>query len=88
MDKKTGDSCLLDAYALLEENRKQFPKYPIRYLINRIQLYGNACVVEAWQRGNTVWVKVQRLGLFKRYKGIPFVAELKIDPTQVVQPPQ
>lgn len=67
---------------------KGFPKFPIRYLINRIQLYGNACVVEAWQGGNTVTVKVQRLGLFKRYKGIPFVIELEIDPTQVVQPPK
>lgn len=69
----------MDTLLYSPQRKRQFPKFPIRYLINRFQLYGNASVVEAWQRGNTVTVKVQRLGLFKQYKGIPFIAELEID---------
>lgn len=78
----------MDTLLYSPKKKRMFPKSPIRYLINRFQLYGNAAVVEARQRGNTVWIKVQRLGLFKQYKGIPFVCEFEIDPTQVVQPPK
>lgn len=67
------------------EKKRQFPKQPIRYLINRIQLYGNAAVVDAYLEGNIVRIKVQRCGLFKQYKGIPFIYELEIDPTLIVQ---
>ncbi len=59
----------------------------IRLLINRIQLRKTCAVVEWYQEGNQISVKIQKIGVFKRFVGIPFVCKIDIDPTKVTQSP-
>ena len=62
----------------------------LRVFINKFRLRRGkvAAVTEWYQDENTIHLKIQRCGLFKTYKGIPFYCDIDIDPTLIIQSPK
>lgn len=65
-------------------------KKKMRIFINQFRLWHGkvAAVTEWYQDGNTIHLKIQRCGLFKTYKGIPFYCDIDIDPALIIQSPK
>lgn len=55
---------------------------------NQFRIWRGYGVVSYWQEGNTLYISVQRFGLFKTYVGPRYVCDIDIDPTQVIQSPK
>ncbi len=51
----------------------------IKIFMNGFSLRNTLGVVEWYQEGNEISVKIQRCGIFKTYVGIPFVCKIPID---------
>ena len=70
------------------EIKRRFPKRPIACLINKAQLWWKECpTVTGWyQEGNKMHIRIQRIGLFRKYCSPIWVETIDIDPTLVVQP--
>lgn len=59
-----------------------------RLFINRLGLWRGFGVVRWYQDGNTLYITVQRIGLFHQNVGLPFVCNIEIDPELVVHSPK
>lgn len=55
-----------------------------RRVKNRVGLRNTTVEIAHWQEGNELHLQLRTCGLFKEYKGVPFVVTLQIDPSLVI----